>query len=91
MLKRGLIALGFAVSALVTGCSASDDRQWMKINERYTTAEFQRDFVDCSKTGKLDEDCMRARGWVAVTPKAEKSLDMSDPRNYSPRSGIQKY
>lgn len=35
------------------------DRQWMNINGRSTTAEFQRDIGDCSKAGKLDEECMR--------------------------------
>jgi hypothetical protein len=35
------------------------DRQWMNINERSTIAEFQRDLGDCSKAGKLDEECSR--------------------------------
>jgi hypothetical protein len=40
----------------------------LKLNQRYTTEEFQRDHAACSKRGKLDEPCMRSRGWVAVNP-----------------------
>ena len=61
---------------LVAGC-ASDDRQWMKLNERYTTEEFRRDHEACSKSGKLDDTCLRSRGWIAVNPsgKAEQAKD----------------
>ena len=58
------------------GC-VTDEREWMKLNQRYTVAEFQRDREDCMKSGKLDDACMRARGWVAVNPggKTEASKD----------------
>ena len=61
---------------LAAGCS-SDDRQWMKLNERYTTEEFRRDHAACSKSGKLDDPCMRSRGWIAVNPsgKPEQAKD----------------
>ena len=62
---------------LAAGC-ATDDRQWMKLNEKYTTADFQRDHAACSKGGKLDDGCMRGRGWVAVNP-AGKSETPKDP------------
>lgn len=67
---RSVIVLGFAV--LAAGCGGYDEREWMKVNEKYTKEEFQRDLRECSKSGKLDDECMRSRGWVAVTPpKAE--------------------
>jgi hypothetical protein len=67
-----LTALGFM--ALVTGCDASGGREWMKLNEKYTTEDFRRDYADCSKSGTIDESCMRGRGWVAVsTAKGEKA------------------
>jgi hypothetical protein len=57
-----------ALGALAAGGCAIDDRQWLKLNERYTTEEFRRDHAACTKGGKLDDVCMRARGWVAVNP-----------------------
>lgn len=64
------IVLGMAA------CGPADDRQWMKINEKYTTAEFQRDYTECSAKKDLDEDCMRSRGWVEVSrSKTEKDTD----------------
>jgi hypothetical protein len=52
---------------LAAGC-ATDDRQWLKLNEKYTTEDFRRDHAACSKGGTLDDACMRSRGWVAVSP-----------------------
>jgi hypothetical protein len=70
--KTACIAVVVALAAALTGC-AEPDRQWMKVGERYTTAEFQRDHAACSKGGKLDDACMRSRGWVDVSPsKADK-------------------
>jgi hypothetical protein len=62
---------------LAAGC-ATDDRQWMKLSDKYTTGDFRRDHADCSKSGKLDDGCMRGRGWVAVSP-AGKSETPKDP------------
>ena len=61
------------------GC-VTDEREWMKLNERYTVAEFQRDREACMKSGKggkIDDACMKARGWIAVNPgsKAEVAKD----------------
>jgi hypothetical protein len=58
------------------GC-VTDEREWMKLNERYTVAEFQRDREACMKGGRIDDACMRAKGWVAVNPggKAETAKD----------------
>ena len=40
----------------------------MKLNEKYTREDFKRDWAQCSAKGDLDEECMKARGWVSVTP-----------------------
>lgn len=62
-----------AITALTLGGCASRTTEWMKINQPYTVQEFQRDLNECTLRGRVDEDCMRSRGWVAVTaPKAEK-------------------
>jgi hypothetical protein len=64
------VALGLAV---LLGAAACSDRpkEWLKVNEKYTTAEFRRDYAECTRGGKLDEECMKARGWVAVSPGKE--------------------
>lgn len=78
-MTKGLIVLGLGLLAVLAGCGSTDDRQWMKVNERYTTEEFRRDFADCSRSGKLDDACMRNRGWSAVNPsRADRSTP--DPR-----------
>lgn len=63
-----LLALGIALAA--SGC-AGDEREWMKVSEKYTTAEFRRDYAACSRGGRLDDACMRSRGWVDVSPGKE--------------------
>jgi hypothetical protein len=76
-MRRGLLpGFGLAVVLAASGC-ASDERQWLKPNESYTTEEFRRDHAACTKNGKLDDTCMRSRGWVAVNPlgKAESPKD----------------
>lgn len=55
---------------LVAGC-ASDERQWLKLSGKYTTEDFRRDHAACQKGGKLDDACMRDRGWVAVNPSGK--------------------
>ena len=48
----------------LAGCGSHDDREWMKVDRRYTKEEFQRDHKECTRKGDLDEACMRQRGWV---------------------------
>ncbi len=62
--------LGVGLMMVVAGC-ATQQRDWMKVGQSYTVEEFRRDYAACTKNGKLDEDCMRGRGWVDVTPKPE--------------------
>jgi hypothetical protein len=75
---RWIVGPTLTLAALLAaaGC-ATDTREWMKVSEKYTTEEFRRDHAACSKSGKLDDSCMRARGWVAVNPgvKAETPKD----------------
>ncbi|HXK32957.1 MAG TPA: hypothetical protein VNM91_02960 [Dehalococcoidia bacterium] len=60
-----VLGTGLALAA----CGSVDERQWMKPSgQKYTTEEFRRDWAECSSKGKLDEACMRSRGWVSVTP-----------------------
>ena len=74
-MRRGVRAVVVLV-ALATCACGSDTREWMKLDSNYTTAEFQRDLKECTIKGKLDDDCMKARGWVAVTPpKSEQKKE----------------
>jgi hypothetical protein len=61
-----LVVLGALIA--VGGC-AYDQREWMKLDGKYTVEDFRRDHAACSASGKLDDGCMRTRGWVAVNPK----------------------
>lgn len=67
---RSLLTVSLALVVLaLAGCGSSDDREWMKINQKYTTEEFQRDYRECSrKKDVVDEPCMRQRGWLPVSP-----------------------
>jgi hypothetical protein len=83
---RILVALlPLVVAGLLAGC-AGPDKQWMKVGESYSTAEFRRDYAACSKSGRLDEDCLRARGWVDMSPtKADRAADAPPPPPVSPK------
>ena len=66
------VTLAVATALLAAGC-AEPDREWLKLNQTYTATEFRQDIAACTRGGKLDEDCMKSRGWVSLSPaKAEK-------------------
>jgi hypothetical protein len=89
-MRPAWVLIGACLAAALTGC-ASDTRQWMKVDQKYTTyttEEFRRDYRECSPGGKLDDECMKSRGWVAVSPgKAEeKKVDpLSQPSGHGRR------
>ena len=70
MMRVTLLVL--SVAGFGAACAAHDNRQWMKVSEPYTVEEFRRDYADCSKSGKLDDTCLRSRGWVDVSGSKEK-------------------
>jgi hypothetical protein len=63
------------------GCGAHDEREWMKVDRRYTKEEFRRDYKECSRKGDLDDACMRQRGWVSVNPS---KTEPTNPRDLDP-------
>jgi hypothetical protein len=79
-----------AVVVSLGACSSGPERQWYKPGRSYTVADFQRDEADCTKDGRFDEQCMRDRGWVAVSADEDKLPPMqggpppSRPR-YAPK------
>ena len=78
--RSRVLAWCFA-AGVVTGCAGPSESQWMKVNESYTTAEFQRDHAACSRRGDLDEACMRSRGWVDLKPsRGDRAADTPPPQ-----------
>jgi hypothetical protein len=78
---RRTVLLASMVAGALTAC-AHNETQWLKVNEPYTTAEFQRDYAACSKgaMSTLDADCMRAKGWTAVQPsRGDRAADTPPP------------
>ena len=63
-----------AVLGLLTACGGSTAKQWYKPNAEYTVEEFRRDRAACEKKGEIDEECLRQRGWVSLTPDKDKPL-----------------
>ena len=74
--------LGALAVGVVALSACTTPKQWMKVGEPYTTAEFRRDYAECTKTkdGALDDDCLRARGWVEMKPsKGDRAADSPPP------------
>jgi hypothetical protein len=61
-------------------CSLEPEKQWYKANTNYTVADFQRDQGACTKNRVLDEECLRARGWVPLSGDETKPI----PRPQAP-------
>jgi hypothetical protein len=78
-----LVLIGIVLGT--AACSGTDSRQWMKVDQRYTTAEFQRDYAECSASKTLDDTCMKNRGWIEVN--RSKSEQDQDPRAQEPPRG----
>jgi hypothetical protein len=69
------------IAGLLTlaGCSSTPERQWYKPGP-YTVAEFRRDSEACMKDGRLDEACLRARGWVPLSGDPKRTERPTEPR-----------
>ncbi|HEY3066959.1 MAG TPA: hypothetical protein VGL09_14290 [Methylomirabilota bacterium] len=79
------IALGGVL--VLTGCATErGGRQWMKVNQSYTTEEFRRDHAACTTNKGLDDACMRNRGWVDVSPSKDEKVTPTDPDARRPAS-----
>jgi hypothetical protein len=86
MITRHLgIALGSFLA--LAGCASDrDNRQWMKLNQNYSTEEFRRDHTACTTNKRLDDVCMRSRGWVDVSPSKNEEKTATDPDARRPSS-----
>ena len=90
-----LVTFLCAIAIAASACSLAPDKQWLKPGQTYTVAEFRRDEVACTKDRKLDEDCMRQRGWVALSgdaaPKAKTLEEQERERRGQSGSGLKLY
>ena len=75
---RSSLLLLTAVVALAA-CASGSEKQWTKPGGDYTTAEFQRDRVACTKDKVLDEDCLRQRGWISLSADADRGPSSVTP------------
>ena len=66
-----------AVILVAAGCgffSSEPERQWYKPSGRYTEEEYKRDKAACTRSGKLDLDCMKGRGWAYFSADTPPSV-----------------
>jgi hypothetical protein len=78
MVSRSLLLI-LGLGAALAGCG-SGEREWLKPDQPYTAEEFRRDISACSTGGKVDEACMKSRGWISVSPpKPDKSAQPAAP------------
>ena len=80
-MRRLILILPVAALALAA-CSSSADsaKQWYKPNVDYTAADFERDRLACTdKKKKLDEECLKQRGWASLGGDITPSVKPPDP------------
>ena len=85
VIQRILLLAMFVFS--LTACSSEPERQWYKAGVSYTMAEFQRDQAACTKDKVLDEECMKERGWIAISIDKDTIGPMKGGLPTSPKAG----
>ena len=63
-----------AAFGLLAGCASEAEKQWYKPATSYTMAEWERDQKACTTDRVLDEECLRAKGWVPLSSDVAKPL-----------------
>ncbi len=88
---RRIFFLAVAVLSL-NACSSEPEKQWYKPARNYTVADFQRDQAQCTKDKVLDEECMKERGWIAISADTDSVAPMKGgaqtpgrPGRYAPK------
>lgn len=71
-------------SLVAVACESVPEKQWYKPAGAYTLADFRNDEKACTRDRKLDEACLKARGWVPLSgdvapTKAEPTPTRSRP------------
>ncbi len=74
-----------ALLSCAAACASPPEKQWLKPGP-YTSEEFRRDALSCTRDRTLDEECMQAKGWVTVNPdKPEPVKPKKAEPVYTPR------
>lgn len=68
MLTLGALFVVAVLLGSTAGCASTEEPLWYKPGGNYTTAEFNRDRDSCTRDRKLDAQCLKAKGWVTVSP-----------------------
>lgn len=55
------------------GCASEPERQWYKATGNYTVKDWERDEAACTKNHVLDEECVKAKGWVPLSVDTTKA------------------
>ncbi|OGK81515.1 MAG: hypothetical protein A2X52_10425 [Candidatus Rokubacteria bacterium GWC2_70_16] len=61
------LMLFFLFSLAAVACESVPEKQWYKPAGAYTLADFRNDEKACTRDRKLDEECLKARGWVPLS------------------------
>ena len=77
MLRRPAVCFLALLLLTEVGCSTQPERPWYKKDS--TTAEFNRDRDSCTKDKRLDQTCMKTKGWVQVSPDRPEPGVIKDP------------
>jgi len=65
------LALLFLFSLAAVACESVPEKQWYRPTGSYTLADFRRDEQGCTRDRRLDEECLKARGWVPLSADVE--------------------
>jgi len=84
MLRRPAVCFLALLLLSESGCASKEEPLWQKLGKEYTTAEFNRDRDSCMKDKKLDQACMKAKGWVPVSPDRAEPAPIKDPEKRPP-------
>jgi hypothetical protein len=73
------LALLVLFSLAAAACESVPEKQWYKPGVSYTLADFRNDEKLCTRDRKLDEECMKARGWVPLSGDIEPTKSEPTP------------
>ena len=67
------------ITLALASCTSGLPKQYYKPSGDYTSEEFRRDRATCTKSGQIDEDCLKALGWVGLSGDPDKGQSPVDP------------
>jgi uncharacterized lipoprotein YmbA len=83
-MRRGILLVSVAI-LLLGGCASEPEKQWYKAAGNYTVKEWERDEAACTKDRVLDEECVKAKGWVPLSADLTKAPPPAKDPKGNPR------